>query len=59
MNGIPRLLRQAWTRWTAVRASPAPASRYRVTPRHNPFAFRRALLREAILRLKRIPLTRR
>lgn len=59
MSGLAQLLRLAWTRWTAVRASPTPAFTYRVTPRHNPFAFRRALLREAILQLKRIPLTRR
>lgn len=30
-----------------------PARRYRVTPRHNPYAFRRALLREAMCELKR------
>ena len=30
-----------------------PPRRYRVTPRHNAFAFRRALLREALRELKR------
>ena len=32
-----------------------PRGRYRVTPRHNPHAFRRALLRAAMLELKRDP----
>ena len=32
-----------------------PRDRYRVTPRHNPHAFRRALLRAAMLELKRDP----
>lgn len=30
----------------------APARRYRVTPRHNAYAFRRALLRETMRGLK-------
>ena len=30
-----------------------PPRRYRVTPRHNPYAFRRALVREAMHELKR------
>ncbi|MBP9902028.1 MAG: hypothetical protein V9H26_02085 [Verrucomicrobiota bacterium] len=31
----------------------APARRYRVTPRHNAYAFRRAMLHEAMRELKR------
>lgn len=34
---------------------PTPARRYRVTPRHNACAFRRALLREAMRELKNDP----
>lgn len=33
----------------------SPVRRYRVTPRHNAYAFRRALLREALRELKRDP----
>ena len=32
---------------------PKPPRRYRVTPRHNAFAFRRALVRDAMCELKR------
>lgn len=36
--------------WLIARKS---LRRYRVTPRHNPYAFRRALVREAMRELKR------
>lgn len=38
--------------WLPARKS---LRRYRVTPRHNAYAFRRALLREAMRELKRDP----
>lgn len=43
-------LRQRFLSWLRPQM---PARRYRVTPRHNPHAFRRALLREAMRELKR------
>jgi hypothetical protein len=56
MIALRWILRQFWRRSPMVPGDAIPTSKVRVSPRQNPFAFRRALLREAVVRLKRLPL---
>jgi len=58
MNTLRRILRQFWGRSPVVHGDAIPSPKHRATSRQNPFALRRALLREAAARLKRIPLKR-
>lgn len=58
MSGLCQFLRRYWPGSPAVTRGVIPRFKYRVTSHQNPFAFRRALLREALARLKRIPLDR-
>lgn len=58
MNTLGRFLRQFWPRSTKIPKQVFPASKPPASSRQHPFAFRRAMLREALTRLKQMPLDR-
>lgn len=58
MNILGRFLRRFWHRLPRIPEQAVPACKLPVSPHQNPFAFRRALLRGALARLKQTPLDR-
>jgi hypothetical protein len=58
MNAIGHWISQVRGRLAGITGRGTPPRKYRVTPRHNACAFRRALLCEAIAQLQRMPLNR-
>ena len=54
MNTVLSLVGHVWKWWRMLHAGPRPFGKYRVTARHNPYVFRRALLRDTLVQLKRL-----